>query len=127
MRSTTESCTACQGTGHRIRRETSGITCRTCAGRGTTRTTPPARETTHFDPRVAWHRTQAQWGQSLDVDRGTPHTRARTAARWYYGEAKLLRPDGAVVRYWVEDDGTLHQRTYAARDVMLTNSAPEGV
>jgi len=117
-------CPACHGTGHRTRTETTGTTCRHCAGQGTTRPTPPARETTHFDARVAWHRTQAQWGQSLDVDRGTPHTRARTAARWYYGEAKLLRPDGAVVRYWVEEDGQLRQHTYPARDVIVTNPIP---
>jgi hypothetical protein len=72
--------------------------------------------TTIFEPANANHKPFAAW-------RGRINTRANAlgnAKQWcrIFGEAKILRADGSVLRYWM-DEGTLRQRTY--RNVIVAH------
>jgi hypothetical protein len=68
------------------------------------------------------HRTLAAWRDGDLTYRGPrcPRYSPYWAAKWYahqHGEAKVLRAEDSVVRYWI-DEGTLRQRTY--RKVIFT-------
>ena len=63
--------------------------------------------TTIFDRQNPHHRTVAEWDN-------TGSRRWKTEARDHaraHGEAKLMRADGSVIRYWLEE-GKIRQRVY---------------
>ena len=64
---------------------------------------------TYFEPNNDAHRTVAEWRQAWSGK--TWQFNVKAYAR-LYGEAKVLRADGSVVRYWM-DGGTLCRRLTA--------------
>lgn len=77
--------------------------------------------TTTYDALNPLHRTMQEWRRSRMYQEGMRDVSPQTTAKHYarvHGEAKVLRADGSVVRYWLEA-GKIRQRTY--RSVVLVN------
>jgi hypothetical protein len=77
--------------------------------------------TTTFDALNPAHRTLGEWRRMSLYPADHVYVRPVTTAKRYarvHGEAKVLRADDSVVRYWL-DEGKVRQRTY--RSVVMVN------